>query len=63
MLELKSHTSEKVEIFCERIVPTDDLLAEHDGQKIYDQIGFQPRSKGNYVISESWEADLVGCIP
>ena len=38
MLELKSHTSEKVEIFCERIVPTDDLLAEHDGQKIYDQI-------------------------
>jgi len=53
MLELKSHTSEKVEIFCERIVPTDDLLAEHDGQKIYDQIGFQPRSKGNYVISES----------
>ena len=38
MLELKSHTSEKIEIFCERIVPTDDLLAEHDGQKIYDQI-------------------------
>lgn len=38
MLELKSHASEQVEIFCERIVPTDDLLAEHDGQKIYDQI-------------------------
>jgi len=38
MLELKSHTSEKVEIFCERIVPTDDLLAWHHGQKIYDQI-------------------------
>ncbi|MBC6473167.1 MAG: STAS-like domain-containing protein [Hormoscilla sp. GM102CHS1] len=38
MLELKSHTSEKIEIFCERIVPTNHSLAGHDGQKIYDQI-------------------------
>ncbi len=38
MLELKSHTSEKIEIFCERIVPTNDSLAWHHGQKIYDQI-------------------------
>ena len=36
MLELKSHTSEKVQIFCERIVPTDDLVVEHHGQKIYN---------------------------
>jgi len=38
MLELKAHTREKVEIFCERIVPTNDSLAWHHGQKIYDQI-------------------------
>ncbi|MBO1350310.1 MAG: STAS-like domain-containing protein [Hormoscilla sp. GUM202] len=38
MLELKSHTSEKIEIFCERIVPTNESLAWHHGQKIYDQI-------------------------